>query len=140
MSVGGVPEPTVTARKTNVRIEQGEAKRVLRRLEGMNVEEAHRALKFRPGLASAPLARVLEQGLAEAARFGIRSHEMEIGTWTVEEGDVITRLRRMAHGIADWITTTTTQVEIQLRVVGWHTGPPETHPENSPANDGKKVT
>lgn len=140
MSAGGVPEPTVTARKTNVRIEQDEAKRVLGRLEGMNVEEAHRALKFRPGLASAPLARVLEQGLAEAARFGIRSHEMEVGTWTVEEGDVITRLRRMAHGIADWITTATTQVEIQLRVVAWHTGPPEAHPENSPANDGKKVT
>ena len=57
---------------------------------------------------------------------------MEVGNWTVGEGDVITRLRRMAHGIADWITTTTTLVEIQLRVVNWHTGPGEAHPEDSP--------
>lgn len=140
MSEIHVPEPTVTALKTNVRIERDEAKRILARLEGLNVEEAHQAIKFRPGLASAPLARVLEHGLAEAARFGIRSHEMVVGTWTVQEGDVITRLRRMAHGIADWITTRTTRVEIQLRVVTWQTTPDEAHTEDSPANDGKKVT
>ena len=140
MSGTGLPDPTVTALKTNVRIDQDEAKRILARLENMNAEEAHRALKFRPGLASAPLARVLEQGLAEAARFGIRGHEMEVGTWTVEKGDVITRLRRMAHGIADWITTTTTRVEIKLRVVTWHTTPDESYPEDSATNDGKKVT
>ena len=131
-------EPTVTACKSNVRIDQDEAKRVLGKLEGMNVEDAHQALKFRPGLTSAPLARVLEQGLAEAARFGILSHEMEIGIWIVEEGDVITRLRRMAHGIADWITTRTTRVEIQLRVVNWHTTVGEAHPEDSPRNEGRR--
>ena len=140
MSSTPLPEPTVTALKTNVRIDPDDAKRILARLEGMNAEEAHRALKFRPGLASAPLARVLEQGLAEAVRFGIRSHEMEVGTWTVQEGDVITRLRRMAHGIADWITTTTTRVEIQLRVVAWQTTPGEAHSADRPANDGKRVT
>ncbi len=121
MTEPGLPAPTVTALKTNVRIDQDEARRILASIEGMNVDEAHQALKFRPGLASAPLARVIEQGLAEAARFGIRSHEMEVGTWSVEDGDVITRLRRMAHGIADWITTNTTRVEVQLRVVVWHT-------------------
>ena len=114
-----VPEPTVTACKTNVRIDQDEARRILTRLEGMLTDEAHHALKFRAGIVSAPLARVLEQGLAEAARFGIRSDEMMVGSWTVGDGDVVTRLRRMAHGIADWITTRTTRVEIQFRVVDW---------------------
>lgn len=113
------PEPTVTACKTNVRIDQDEARRILRRLEGMRADEAHRALKFRAGTVSAPLARVLEEGIAEAARFGIRSHEMVVGSWTVGDGDVVTRLRRMAHGIADWITTRTTRVVIQFRVVTW---------------------
>ena len=80
MSAIRIPEPTVTARKTNVRVDQDEAKRILGRLEGMNVEEAHRALKFRPGLASASLARVLEQGLAEAARFGIGATRWRSGT------------------------------------------------------------
>lgn len=128
MTDPGFPAPTVTAIKTNVRIDQDEAKRILASIEGMNVEEAHHSLKFRPGLVSAPLARVLEQGLAEAARFGIRSHEMQVGSWSVEDGDVITRLRRMAHGIADWITTNTTRVEIQLRVVVWRTVPGQDEP------------
>lgn len=130
MSTDGFPEPTVTALKTNVRIDRNDAKRILAHIEGLNVEEAHRALKFRPGLVSAPLARVLEQGLAEAARFGIRSRDMVVSTWSVEEGDVITRLRRMAHGIADWITTRTTRVEIQLQVVAWHTAPGHGEPRN----------
>ncbi len=114
-----LPEPTVTAQATNVRIGQAEAQRILARLEGMVAGEAHRSLKFRAGLVSAPLARVLEQGLAEAGRFGIRGHELVIGEWSVGNGDVITRLRRMAHGTADWVTTRTTRVEIQLRVAGW---------------------
>ena len=114
-----LPEPTITACKTNVRIEQDAARRILPQLEGMPADEAHRALKFRAGTVSAPLARVLQEGIAEAARFGIRSHEMVVGSWTVGDGDVITRLRRMAHGIADWITTQTTRVEIQFRVVAW---------------------
>ena len=119
MSESRLPEPSVTACQTNVRIEQDEARRILARLEGMPADEAHQALKFRAGTVSAPLARVLEQGVAEAARFGIRSDEMVVGSWTVGDGDVITRLRRMAHGIADWITTRTTRVEIRLRVVTW---------------------
>ena len=122
--------------ETNVRIDQDEATRILARLEGIAADEAHHALKFRAGMVSAPLARVIEQGLAEAARFGIRSHELVIGSWSVADGDVITRLRRMAHGMADWITTRTTRVEIQLRVVTWRnltTG-------DSPTTDGKKVT
>lgn len=119
MSEPGLPQPTVTARKNNVRIDQDEATRILTRLEGITVDAAHHALKFRAGLVSAPLARVIEQGLAEAARFGIRSHEMIVGSWTVGDGDVVTRLRRMAHGMADWITTSTTGVEIELRVVTW---------------------
>ncbi len=119
MSRARIPEPTVTACKTNVRIDQDEARRILSRLDGIPADEAHRALKFRAGTTSAPLARVLEEGIAEAARFGIRSHEMVVGPWTVGDGDVVTRLRRMAHGIADWITTRTTRVEIQLRVITW---------------------
>lgn len=115
----GVPDPTVTACKTNVRIDQDEARRILSRLEGMPADQAHLALKVRAGTISAPLARVLEEGIAEAARFGIRTDEMVVGSWTVGEGDVVTRLRRMAHGVADWITTRTTRVEIQFRVVAW---------------------
>ena len=133
MSASDFPEPTVTAVKTNVRIDQDEARRILGRLEGMTAEEAHHALKFRPGLVSAPLAGVLEQGLAEAGRFGIESHELEVGQWSVTDGDVITRLRRMAHGIADWITTRTARVEIRLRAVTWQT------PDDEPSTDARKV-
>lgn len=118
-----IPEPTVTACKSNVRIDQDEARRILARLEGMPADRAHHALKFRAGTVSAPLARVLEQGIADAARFSIRSDEMVIGSWSVGDGDVVTRLRRMAHGIADWITTRTTRVEIQFRVVTWENLP-----------------
>lgn len=141
MSDIGLPQPTVMAAKTNVRIGQDEAAHILTRLEGLAVDEAHHALKFRVGLVSAPLARVIEQGLAEARRFGIRSHEMVVGSWTVSDGDVVTRLRRMAHGMADWITTRTTNVEIEFRVVTWWnpTGEGATS-DSEPTTDGKKVT
>ena len=119
MSETGLPEPTITVCYDNVRIDQDEARRILARLEDLSVDEAHRALKFRAGTVSAPLARVLEQGISEAARFGIRSEEMVVGSWTVGDGDVVTRLRRMAHGVADWITTRTTRVEMRFRVVTW---------------------
>ena len=128
------------ARKTNVRIDQEDATRILVQLEGMATDKAHHALKFRAGMVSAPLARVIEQGLAEAAHFGIRGHEMVIGSWNVADGDVITRLRRMAHGVADWITTRTTLVEIQLRVVTWRNLTTEETPDTRPMTDGKKVT
>ena len=85
----------------------------------MPTDRAHHALKFGAGTVSAPLARVLEHGIAEASRFGIRSDETVVGSWTVGDGDVVTRLRRMAHGMADWITTRTTRVEIQLQTVNW---------------------
>ena len=119
MTESPLPEPTVTACHSNVRIDQDEARRILTRVEGMPTDQAHKALKLRAATASAPLARVLEHGIAEAARFGIRSDETVVGSWTVGDGDVVTRLRRMAHGVADWITTRTTRVEIQLRVVDW---------------------
>ena len=132
-----VPEPTVTACKTNVRIDQDKARRILTRLEGMRADEAHQALKFRAGTVSAPLARVLEEGIAEAARFGIRSDETVIGSWTVGDGDVVTRLRRMAHGMADWITTRTTRVEIQLRVVNWRNLPTEDETADPRPTEGR---
>ena len=119
MTGARLPEPTVTACHTNVRIDQTEARRILARLEGLRTDQAHHALKLRAGTVSAPLARVVEHAIAEAARFGIRSDETVVGSWTVGDGDVVTRLRRMAHGVADWITTRTTRVEIQLRVVDW---------------------
>lgn len=115
----GLPEPTITVCYDNVRIDQDEARRVLTRIEDLSVDDAHHALKFRAGTVSAPLARVLEQGISEAARFGIRSDEMVVGSWTVEDGDVVTRLRRMAHGVADWITTRTARVEVRFRVLTW---------------------
>lgn len=119
MTETGLPEPTITVCYDNVRIDQEEARRILTRLEDLPVDGAHHALKFRAGTVSAPLARVLEQGISEAARFGIRTDEMVVGSWTVGDGDVVTRLRRMAHGVADWITTRTTRVEMRLRVVTW---------------------
>lgn len=110
----------VTARKNNVRVEQETARRILARTEGMTAAEAYRAVKFRPGMISAPLARVLEQGLAEARRLGIDPRHLTVAAWEVGDGEVITRLRRMAHGIADWITTRTTGISIELAV----TAPP----------------
>ena len=119
MSETELPEPTITVCYDNVRIDQDEARCILTRLENLSVDKAHHALKFRAGTVSAPLARVLEQGISEAARFGIRSDEMVVGSWTVGDGDVVTRLRRMAHGVADWITTRTTRVEMRFRVLTW---------------------
>lgn len=110
-----LPE-TVTARQNNVRVEQETARRILARVVGMTAADAYRAVKFRPGTACAPLARVFEQGLAEARRLGISPRHLTVAAWEVGDGEVITRLRRMAHGIADWITTRTTGVAVDFKV------------------------
>jgi large subunit ribosomal protein L22 len=61
------------------------------------------------------MARVVTQAMAEAQRtLGVGGDALVIVSSEVGPGESLVRLRRLAHGMADWITTETTDITIEL--------------------------
>ena len=111
---------TASAATTNARVTQDEAQRSLEHVRGMTVAQALTALRFSPGHTCPPLERVLSAALAD-----VRARVPELSASTlvvisgrVGEGDVVTRLRRHAHGDAYWLSTHTTSIEVQIAPAG----------------------
>ena len=106
---------TIVGQAGQARVSQAEALRVLSRVHGMVANDALAALRFAAGTVCAPVARVVQQALADAERrFGLNGYALVLSGAEVSNGDVVTRVRRMAHGKAGWITTETTAVRIEL--------------------------
>lgn len=106
---------TVVARNDKARVGQAEARRVFATILGRRSDAALAALRFSAGTACAPVARVIEQALAEAARLhGMSADRLAVSDYAVGDGESVTRVRRQAHGRSDWITTTTTSVQVEL--------------------------
>jgi len=101
---------------TDARVSEHEARRSLEHVRGMTVEAAMAVLRFSPAHTCVPLERVLSSALA-----AVRSESPEVSPaelvvvgGQVGEGDVVTRLRRHAHGDAYWLTTQTTSIEVEI--------------------------
>ncbi|MGE0299025.1 uL22m family ribosomal protein [Pseudonocardia sp.] len=119
MVPAGPADRVVHGRSDQVRIAQAEARRVLERVRGMPADAALHALRFAAGTVCAPVARVVQQATAEAARVhGIPPAALAVVAFEVEEGEPVVRVRRQAHGKADWITTRTTALTVELRSTG----------------------
>jgi large subunit ribosomal protein L22 len=83
----------------------------------MRVPDALHVLRFTPSVACPQVARVIQIAAADAARRGAHAAEnLIVGGGTVRDGVDVVRLRRQAHGIAGWITTTTTDVTVEVSV------------------------
>lgn len=108
---------TVIGHSSQVRLSQNEARRVLARVQGMTAARALRALRFSAGTVCAPVARIVLQATTEAQRMhGVGGDALVIVGSEVGDGETVTRVRRLAHGMADWITTETTDIRVELRV------------------------
>lgn len=114
----GPARRTFVGRTPQARVSQAEASRVLARVRGMSATDALAALQFSAGTVCEPVARALQQALAEAElAFGLGGDGLVLSGAEVGAGDVVTRVRRQAHGKADWITTQTTAVRVELSTI-----------------------
>jgi len=114
-----VPSDVVVGHSGAVRLDQTEARRVLARVHGMTAAQALHALRFAAGTVCPPIARVVQQAATEAqCRLGLGPQALVISGSAVGDGETVVRVRRLAHGMADWITTETTDIKIELRAGG----------------------
>jgi large subunit ribosomal protein L22 len=106
---------TFQGRDEQARIPTDVARRVLRHVTGMRVPDALHALRFTLSMACPEVARVVQIAAAEAAHRGAHTPEnLVVVAGIVRDGADMVRLRRQAHGIAGWITTTTTDVTVEV--------------------------
>jgi ribosomal protein L22 len=109
-----------SASSSTARVSQADARRALDRVTGMRADRALRRLRFSPGDSCEPLWRVVTAAVANIRRDSpqITEADLVIVSGRVGDGETITRIRRHAHGIADWITTYTTSIEVELAIDG----------------------
>jgi ribosomal protein L22 len=111
-----MPTPHSSASSSNARVSQEVARRALDRVTGLRVDQALRRLRFSPADRCEPLWRVITAAVANIHRDapGLAEADLVVVSGRVGDGETITRIRRHAHGIADWITTYTTSIEVEI--------------------------
>lgn len=119
MSIGSTDvSPTASTfvgQTSQARVSQGEAARVLAKVRGMTAVAAVHALGFSAGTICPEVSRVVLQALAAAEReHSPEPEQLRIVASEVGPGEMVTRVRRLAHGRADWITTQTTAIRVEL--------------------------
>jgi ribosomal protein L22 len=106
----------ITASTNAARVAQEQARRALDRVTGLTADRALAILRFSPADACEPVHRLVVRAVADIRRESpeVTEAELIVVGGSVTDGEVITRVRRHAHGNADWITTYTTGIEVEL--------------------------
>jgi metal-sulfur cluster biosynthetic enzyme len=118
-----------------LRITQTDGHAALRAITGLPVIPARARLRFGPGRTCEQLARLLDRAIVQAEAAGLRPELLVVADGRVQAGEDIVRVRRKAHGVADWIHSPTCRVQITLHPAGLHatSTPPAAAPPVSPA-------
>jgi len=123
-----------------LRITQTDGHAALRAITGLPVIPARARLRFGPGRTCEQLARLLDRAIVQAEAAGLRPELLVVADGRVQAGEDIVRVRRKAHGVADWIHSPTCRVQITLHPAGLHAtstppaaAPPGAAPPVSPA-------
>jgi metal-sulfur cluster biosynthetic enzyme len=101
-----------------VRVPHAEADRALTTVLGSAAVAARTRLRYGPGRTCEPLARVLDRAITRAELAGLDPAQLILAAGIVEPGEDIVRVRRKAHGKADWIASATSHVRIVLEPAG----------------------
>jgi metal-sulfur cluster biosynthetic enzyme len=118
-----------------LRLAVANGRRALEVVLGLPAAEAVVKLRFgRPSCE--PLARLIEKALVQADRAG----ELIVTGGAIEAAEDIVRVRRKAHGKADWIASPTSWVRIELRPSGLVASSPGVMPEAPTAPESADVT
>jgi metal-sulfur cluster biosynthetic enzyme/ribosomal protein L22 len=120
-----VSEPgTLTAElrvdEEQVRLAEAEGRVALRAVLGLDAMRAQARLRFGPGRTCEPVARLLDRVIVRAEQAGLSPARLILVAGRAEAGEDIVRVRRKAHGTADWIASPTCRVEMTLRPAGLH--------------------
>jgi metal-sulfur cluster biosynthetic enzyme len=103
-----------------LRITQTDGQAALRAVTGLPVIPARARLRFGPGRTCEQLARLLDRAIVQAEAAGLRPDLLIVADGSVQAGEDIIRVRRKAHGVADWIHSPTCRVQITLHPAGLH--------------------
>jgi metal-sulfur cluster biosynthetic enzyme/ribosomal protein L22 len=105
----------VDAREEQLRVGAAEAEAAIAAVRGMTAVAAVAKLRLGPGRTCEPVARLIDRALAGTQ---VDPHVLVVAGGSAVPAPDIVRVRRKAHGTADWISTVTAEVRIELRPVG----------------------
>jgi metal-sulfur cluster biosynthetic enzyme/ribosomal protein L22 len=103
-----------------LRVTESDARTALRAVTGKPVIPARARLRFGPGRTCEAIARLLDRAIVRAESAGLDPRLLVVADGSAEAGEDIVRVRRKAHGVADWIHSPTCRVRIVLRPAGLH--------------------
>jgi len=103
-----------------LRITEDDARAALRAVTGQPVIPARARLRFGPGRTCEAIARLLDRAVVRAEAAGLDPRLLVVADGSAQAGEDIVRVRRKAHGVADWIHSPTCHVRIVLRPAGLH--------------------
>jgi metal-sulfur cluster biosynthetic enzyme len=101
-----------------LRVTEGDARAALRTVVGRPVVSARARLRFGPGRTCESIARLLDRAIVQAENAGLDPQLLVVADGSAQGAEDIVRVRRKAHGIADWIHSPTCRVRIVLRPAG----------------------
>jgi metal-sulfur cluster biosynthetic enzyme/ribosomal protein L22 len=106
------------AEDQQLRVRPADAQAAISAVVGRTSVAARARLRFGPGRTCEPVGRLLDSAITRAERAGLDPAGLIVASGVAEAGEDIVRVRRKAHGDADWITTATSRVRIVMRPAG----------------------
>jgi metal-sulfur cluster biosynthetic enzyme/ribosomal protein L22 len=116
-----------------LRVTAADARTALNAVIGQPPIEARARLRFGPGRTCEPIARLLDRVIVQAEQAGLSPARLIIASGRAEPAEDIVRVRRKAHGKADWIASPTAQIHITLRPLGLMATPTPTPSQPTPS-------
>ena len=120
MSEPGTLTAELRVDEEQVRLAEADGRVALGAVLGLDAMRAQARLRFGPGRTCEPVARLLDRVIVRAEQAGLSPARLILVAGRVEAGEDIVRVRRKAHGTADWIASPTCRVEMTLRPAGLH--------------------
>ena len=118
MSEPGTLTAELRVDEEQVRLAEPDGRVALRAVLGLDAMRAQARLRFGPGRTCEPVARLLDRVIVRAEQAGLSPARLILVAGRVEAGEDIVRVRRKAHGTADWIASPTCRVQMTLRPAG----------------------
>jgi metal-sulfur cluster biosynthetic enzyme/ribosomal protein L22 len=109
---------TISVDQCQVRVSPADARDALGRVLGADAVSAAAKLRHGPGRTCEPIARVVDRAVSRARADGLDPKGLTVTSSRVEPGEDIVRVRRKAHGKADWITSVTSNISVELVPTG----------------------
>ena len=103
-----------------LRVAESDGRAALLAVIGKPVISARARLRFGPGRTCELVARLLDRAIVQAEAAGLDPGLLVVADGSAQAAEDVVRVRRKAHGVADWIHSPTSRVQIVLRPAGLH--------------------